>query len=70
MSGHAPDSTESAVLILAVSQLLVPLLNGLLSRRQSKHETVVDQMPLLGERTTRQLQHAANVVAKDSQPDR
>ncbi|NNB99801.1 hypothetical protein HI113_38570 [Corallococcus exiguus] len=123
-----PVSTESAVLILAVSQLLVPLLNGLLSRRQTKHESAVDQVPLLvqslgavaqdvrdiktelrvvnehsamlkvfelrlraledwmgaarpqlhqvvnhvtllmGERTSRQLQHAANVVAKDSGP--
>ncbi|MBN9687136.1 MULTISPECIES: hypothetical protein [unclassified Corallococcus] len=42
-----PVSTESAVLILAVSQLLVPLLNGLLSRRQTKHESAVDQVPLL-----------------------
>ncbi|CAM4465715.1 hypothetical protein [Corallococcus exiguus] len=123
-----PVSTESAVLILAVSQLLVPLLNGLLSRRQTKHESAVDQVPLLvqslgavaqdvrdikaelrvvnehaamlkvvelrlraledwmgaarpqlhqvvnhvtllmGERTSRQLQHAANVVAKDAGP--
>ncbi|RYZ46282.1 MAG: hypothetical protein EOO72_02360 [Myxococcaceae bacterium] len=123
-----PVSTESAVLILAVSQLLVPLLNGLLSRRQTKHESAVDQVPLLvqslgavaqdvrdiktelrvvnehsamlkvfelrlraledwmgaarpqlhqvvnhvtllmGERTSRQLQHAAHVVAKDAGP--
>ncbi|RYZ33362.1 MAG: hypothetical protein EOO72_14295 [Myxococcaceae bacterium] len=123
-----PVSTESAVLILAVSQLLVPLLNGLLSRRQQRQEAAVDQVPLLvqslgavaqdvrdikaelrvvsehgatlklldqrlrgfedwmsaarpqlhqvvnhvtllmGERTSRQLQHAANVVAKDSGP--
>ncbi|AFE05583.1 hypothetical protein COCOR_04033 [Corallococcus coralloides DSM 2259] len=123
-----PVSTESAVLILAVSQLLVPLLNGLLSRRQTKHESAVDQVPLLvqslgavaqdvrdikselrvvnehaamlkvfelrlraiedwmgaarpqlhqvvnhvtllmGERSSRQLQHAANVVAKDAGP--
>ncbi|RKG97832.1 hypothetical protein D7V97_33840 [Corallococcus sp. CA053C] len=123
-----PVSTESAVLILAVSQLLVPLLNGLLSRRQQRQEAAVDQVPLLvqsltavaqdvrdikaelrvvgehgtklqtqdlrlraledwmgaarpqlhqvvnhvtllmGERTSRQLQHAANVVAKDLGP--
>ncbi|WP_233583231.1 hypothetical protein [Corallococcus sp. CA053C] len=108
-----------------MSQLLVPLLNGLLSRRQTKHEAAADQVPLLvqsltavaqdvrdikadlrvvgehgtklqlmdlrlkalegwesgarpqlhqvanqvqllmGERTSRQLQHAANVVAKE-----
>ncbi|RKH03663.1 hypothetical protein D7X32_13480 [Corallococcus carmarthensis] len=122
-----PMSPEfAAVLVLAVSQLLVPLLNGLLSRRQTKHEAAVDQVPLLvqsltavaqdvrdikadlrvvnehgaklqtqdlrlraledwmgtarpqlhqvvnhvtvlmGERTSRQLQHAANAVAKDT----
>ncbi|GMT96856.1 hypothetical protein KH5H1_09750 [Corallococcus caeni] len=111
-----------------MSQRLVPLLNGLLSRRQTKHEAAVDQVPLLvqslgavaqdvrdikaelrvvnehsallkllelrlrgledwmgaarpqihqvvnqvellmGDRTARQLQHAANVVAKDAGP--
>lgn len=41
---------ETAVIVLAVSQLLVPLLQGLLSRRQAKHEAAVEQVPLLVER--------------------
>ncbi|AEI65582.1 hypothetical protein [Corallococcus macrosporus] len=41
---------ETAVIALAVSQLLVPLLQGLLSRRQAKHEAAVEQVPLLVER--------------------
>jgi hypothetical protein len=41
---------ETAVLALAVSQLLVPLLNGLLARRQAKHEAAADQVPLLVQR--------------------
>ncbi|WP_426747239.1 hypothetical protein VZQ01_06755 [Myxococcus faecalis] len=41
---------ETAIFALAVSQLLVPLLNGLLSRRQVKHEQAVDQVPLLVQR--------------------
>ncbi|MBJ6762791.1 hypothetical protein JGU66_18665 [Myxococcaceae bacterium JPH2] len=32
---------------LAVSQVLVPLLHGLLSRRQSRQEAAVEQVPLL-----------------------
>lgn len=43
-------SIETAILALAVSQLLVPLLNGLLARRQVKHEQAADQVPLLVER--------------------
>jgi len=43
-------SIETAVLALAVSQLLVPLLNGLLARRATKHEAAVDQVPLLVQR--------------------
>ncbi|QDF05022.1 hypothetical protein BHS04_17690 [Myxococcus xanthus] len=43
-------SMETAVIALAVSQLLVPLLQGLLSRRQAKHEAAVEQVPLLVER--------------------
>ncbi|GHG79740.1 hypothetical protein [Comamonas sp. JC664] len=41
---------ETAVITLAASQLLVPLLQGLLSRRQAKHEAAVEQVPLLVER--------------------
>ncbi|WP_163998698.1 hypothetical protein [Pyxidicoccus caerfyrddinensis] len=41
---------EVAILFLAVSQLIVPLLNGLLARRATKHESAVDQVPLLVER--------------------
>ncbi|AKQ66518.1 hypothetical protein A176_003430 [Myxococcus hansupus] len=41
---------ETAVFVLAASQLLVPLLQGLLSRRQAKHEAAVEQVPLLVER--------------------
>ncbi|GEL75373.1 hypothetical protein [Myxococcus virescens] len=41
---------ETAVIALAVSQLLVPLLNGLLARRQAKHEAAADQVPLLVQR--------------------
>ncbi|WP_225413197.1 hypothetical protein [Stigmatella hybrida] len=40
-------SIETALIALAVSQPLVPLLNGLLARRQTKHEQAVDQVPLL-----------------------
>ncbi|QSQ24869.1 hypothetical protein JY651_07985 [Pyxidicoccus parkwayensis] len=41
---------EVAILCLAVSQLLVPLLNGLLARRATKHEQAADQVPLLVQR--------------------
>jgi hypothetical protein len=41
---------ETAVLALAVSQVLTPLLNGLLARRATKHEQAADQVPLLVER--------------------
>ncbi|AEI66956.1 hypothetical protein [Corallococcus macrosporus] len=41
---------ETAVIALAVSQLLVPLLNELLARRQAKHEAAADQVPLLVQR--------------------
>ncbi|MFP2910240.1 hypothetical protein ACLESD_35415 [Pyxidicoccus sp. 3LFB2] len=41
---------ETAVLALAVSQVLTPLLNGLLARRATKHEQAADQVPLLVQR--------------------
>lgn len=40
-------SIEVAVLGLAGAQLLVPMLKGLLERRQAKHEAAADQVPLL-----------------------
>ncbi|TQF14205.1 hypothetical protein FJV41_19745 [Myxococcus llanfairpwllgwyngyllgogerychwyrndrobwllllantysiliogogogochensis] len=43
-------SIETAIFALAVSQLLVPLLNGMLARRQVKHEQAADQVPLLVQR--------------------
>ncbi|RKH08725.1 hypothetical protein D7X74_31045 [Corallococcus sp. CA047B] len=59
-----PVSTESAVLILAVSQLLVPLLNGLLARRQTKHEAAADQVPLLVQSLTAVAQDVRDIKAE------
>ncbi|WP_254624871.1 hypothetical protein [Myxococcus sp. CA051A] len=41
---------ETAVLALAVSGFLVPLLNGLLARRATRQEQAADQVPLLVQR--------------------
>ncbi|NTX59549.1 hypothetical protein HUA74_02630 [Myxococcus sp. CA051A] len=43
-------SMETAVLALAVSGFLVPLLNGLLARRATRQEQAADQVPLLVQR--------------------
>ncbi|WP_426751732.1 hypothetical protein [Myxococcus sp. Y35] len=57
-------SPEVAVVMFAASNVVVPVLNGLFSRRQAKHEAAVDQVPLL-------LQQVANVAAdvKDIKAD-
>ncbi|QSQ19309.1 hypothetical protein JY651_28685 [Pyxidicoccus parkwayensis] len=41
---------ETAVLALAVSHVLAPLVRGLFERRATKHEAAADQVPLLDQR--------------------
>lgn len=41
---------ETAVLALAVSHVVAPLVRGLFERRATKHEQAADQVPLLVER--------------------
>ncbi|WP_223761768.1 hypothetical protein [Corallococcus sp. AS-1-6] len=53
-----------AVLVLAVGQLLVPLLNGMLSRRQTKHEAAADQVPLLVQSVTAVAQDVRDIKAE------
>lgn len=43
-------STEVAVVMFAASNVVVPVLNGLFSRRQAKHEAAVEQVPVLEQR--------------------